>query len=94
MYHLLARIITSRKEVLSMFEVISTTHTPLYPLMQDYINERELKGFDSKSIKAVLKNFERYSVRVGYRENRITREHFHGWLVLRQFRWWIFIIKN
>ena len=55
MYHLLARIITSRKEVLSMFEVISTTHTPLYPLMQDYINERELKGFDSKSIKAVLK---------------------------------------
>ena len=79
-YHLLARIIMSRKEVLSMFEVISTTHSPLYPLMQDYINERELKSLDSRSVKAVLKNFERYSVRVGYREKRITREHFHGWL--------------
>lgn len=63
-----------------MFEVKSAIHTPIYPLMQEYISERDLRGICSENAKTVLRNFEHYSVSVGYNEDRITQEHFYGWL--------------
>ena len=48
-----------------MFEVKLKSHSSLYPYMQDYIHEREIKGICTGEAKTILSNFECYSASVG-----------------------------
>ena len=64
-----------------MFEVKLKSHSSLYPYMQDYIHEREIKGICTGEAKTILSNFERYSASVGYSCDPLFHvEHYHNWI--------------
>ena len=65
-----------------MFEVKLKPHSSLYPYMQDYIHEREIKGICTGEAKTILSNFECYSASVGYSCEHISREHYHNWIII------------
>jgi len=63
-----------------MFNFNLENHSLLYPHMQSYIREREIRELDCRGDKIMLRNLERYSVEIGYDKDYITKEHYLSWI--------------
>lgn len=84
-YHLSKNLFILRKEVRFMFEVMADMHSLLYPLMKEYMHEREVKGLYLYKAATMLKSLELYSVSVGYDKDYVTKEHYLNWVESLEF---------
>lgn len=62
-----------------MFDLKLDSHSSIYPYMQDYVRERDLRGLGSANELKMLRSLERYSVRIGYNGTGLTKELYNGW---------------
>lgn len=63
-----------------MFSVKIENHSALYPLLQAYMREREMKGVKLAHDTACFKHFEKFSAAENYTKDYLSKDHYLSWL--------------